>query len=446
MKYIFPMKVRYVSGRDGSQGNECENTDQSVNDATIVANVLMISPSNDQHCGTHKINSNNNIELQCTCLEKGQEDMVQPTTMMELITSNPDIYWFSCITGFIRPNRSQTQRTHDFSSRTLGFLDIWAAYLHIAVVLYICVAGFYGLVQIFLPHQTYSYGPVVGLEMVTSAVPFVTMYPGVMRFRKQFYRKMLIPKAVYSEAMEYSIKSGYRLYWLLIAISVASFLTTSAYLAQQSSSLSKVGVLGSVLFGVVTIIPANLMLIGLYTLLLVEQRITFYEILQTQRLMIEFELTDKDFLETGKRIEERDKQSPIDWLLITAFVETLLCIIVLVILGIYAHEMSVDVLLVNILFIFSSFSKEVIIFISMLYQVMKVNELADIMIGQLARTLHTEDSHQKMQRMELYIAMKEYRMGSTIMYYRPSRGQLLLQIVSIVIALLTTVMRAFLSW
>jgi hypothetical protein len=125
----------------------------------------------------------------------------------------------------------------------------------------------------------------------------------------------------------------------------------------------------------------------------------------------------------------------------------------------------------NVFYILVIFGNEVVIFLLLLLQILNVNEMVDLLLEQTTKQLlssyasasqsltsspaaastllHAESDmealispdERRIRRLELYLIMKEYRIGSRMLFYRPSKVQLMLQITSIAIGLATSILK-----
>jgi hypothetical protein len=86
----------------------------------------------------------------------------------------------------------------------------------------------------------------------------------------------------------------------------------------------------------------------------------------------------------------------------------------------------------EIFYVISGFGRQIIVLIVILLEVVKVNDIADQLLKIIVKS---EWPEKEMIRLNLYVAMAECPTGSTIFYFRPSKFQLMIQIVSSIIGM-----------
>ncbi len=73
----------------------------------------------------------------------------------------------------------------------------------------------------------------------------------------------------------------------------------------------------------------------------------------------------------------------------------------------------------------------------------KVNDMADQLLFQVNRRLSVDivDERLRMRRIELMLIMTQYRIGSTVFHQRPSTTQLMVQFVSLSVAVMSALVK-----
>jgi hypothetical protein len=273
---------------------------------------------------------------------------------------------------------------------------------------------------------------------------------------------------VYREACLYAANIGRRLLYTFYSFASLELLcqVIVAAVSKRDSIGTSVGIIVDVFFSLISHFPTVAMLVGIFIVLVIDQRVSYSFMINLRSKALCGELTDTLYVETGKNFEERDKQSPMDFVLIAAGFDTLVCIVVISILG-FNNAVPAQDVAYNVFYILVIFGNEVVIFLLLLLQILNVNEMVDVLLEQTTKQLlssyasasqsltssstllHAESDmealispdERRIRRLELYLIMKEYRIGSRMLFYRPSKVQLMLQITSIAIGLATSILK-----
>jgi hypothetical protein len=142
-------------------------------------------------------------------------------------------------------------------------------------------------------------------------------------------------------------------------------------------------------------------------------------------------LTDGQFLQARESIQNREKVTPINWLLSTAVISTLFGIIFIFFVSKF-DENSLNAF-VSVLNVFSIYGRQTIVLVLFLLEIAKVNEIQEVMIHTLAKTRWIGGNETR--RLNLYLVMKELPMGSSVFFYRPTKTELLIQIGSTIVGI-----------
>jgi hypothetical protein len=146
------------------------------------------------------------------------------------------------------------------------------------------------------------------------------------------------------------------------------------------------------------------------------------------------------YLSIGKRLEERDANSPLNFVVGVAIVTILLCAIDLIYVN-SNESLSIDEHITTSIILVYYASKVVAVLLAILYHMREVNDMADQLFHQVERRGSTDvmDEKMRIRRVELLCMMYGYRIGSTVFFQRPSTTQLMVQFLSLVVAVLTAV-------
>ncbi len=147
----------------------------------------------------------------------------------------------------------------------------------------------------------------------------------------------------------------------------------------------------------------------------------------------------QNILHTRESIDKRDQTSPINWLISCAVLNSIICIVLIFCLdGITAPTVTLSA--AYLFYILVGYGRQIIILLVMLIEIAKVNEVHDNMIEAIAKVSWKD---METEKLSLYIALKEYPIGSTMFFYRPSKIQLMLQMASAVLSVLFAIFWAF---
>ncbi len=195
-----------------------------------------------------------------------------------------------------------------------------------------------------------------------------------------------------------------------------------------------------IMFTAWTMIPPTAMLIGILTFLVMDQRYSYYMLLEMRQKALSNEVIDTVYLSIGKRLEERDANSPLNFMVGVAIVTILLCSIDLIYVN-SNEDLSISEHITTSIILVYYASKVVAVLLAILYYMREVNDMADQLLHQVERRGSTDviDEKLRVRRLELLSMMHGYRIGSTVFYQRPSTTQLMVQFLSLVVAVLTAV-------
>ncbi len=187
-----------------------------------------------------------------------------------------------------------------------------------------------------------------------------------------------------------------------------------------------------------TLIPPTGMLVAILSFLVMDQRYSYYMLLEMRQKALSNEVVDHVYLMIGKRLEIRDSKSPLNLLVGIAIVMILICATNLTFYNSHT-SMSIASHIFSSLVLIFLVGKEIIVLLVVIYFMLEVNDMADQLLHQVNRRMSIEikDERLRLRRVELLLMMKDYRIGSTVFYQRPSTIQLMIQFVSLLAAVLS---------
>ncbi len=239
-----------------------------------------------------------------------------------------------------------------------------------------------------------------------------------------------------------------------------------------------------ILFGV---FPAILMFVGIFAFVLLDQHWSYAIVRLVYDHTVDLysdnasrgpiPLTSREYWEIGKYLEHSHGSNYVlNWLFTGSAFDSMICIIMLITFA-FTNLFPRNEIIFFALFIALIFFQQLLTMFMILFRVLKVNEVVDNLFIQLTRhafaterdgrgkalysdycnnedndcdSQHDVESssssfpviHQ-LQCMQLISMIRDYRIGTSIWFYRPTKIQLLLQMSSVMLVLSTTLLRIF---
>lgn len=201
--------------------------------------------------------------------------------------------------------------------------------------------------------------------------------------------------------------------------------------------------------------------VGVYGFILIEQQISYQTMNYIKQLALLGTLTDKLYLQIEYAMNYRDKYSSLNWVFTGTTISALLGIglICTALFGGKLQHTTLGLLLTYVAFIVVH---QIIILLVFLYVMLTVNAVIDELLetfskrsyedifssssevtvtGDLESRTKLIKDEQRFRRLELYLVMRENKIGTKIWSYRPTKLQLLFQILSIVTVVATTLLK-----
>lgn len=349
-----------------------------------------------------------------------------PTTLRDVISTNKLFYRWSCITGIIMPDNSYTNSKSFFFKYIVVKFRIWSFYLHFALWSHTILMTIY-LIYFSLKDKrddTRS-NIVTTVQTVGTVFQNILLYPAIVYLRREMSVKREIDLKVYTEAMNYAIKLG-RYMFILFTILQLTFVALEIAFLDRNAVFSIFIIVGIIFF----FTPANFFLLGLLTFLIFEQRLSLHTMETVKNKIVNKTFSYTEYFQSRESIDKRDRETPINWLIFASLTNTAMAILLLFVISEY-HDSLLGIF-GDIFFILSGFGRQIAVLIVILLEIVKVNEIADQLLKILVKS---EWIGNELTRLNLYVAMKDCPMGSTIFYFRPSKFQLTLQIGSSIIGM-----------
>jgi hypothetical protein len=358
-----------------------------------------------------------------------EEEREEPESIRDIICQTKKFYRWACITGIIMPDNSYNSSTSFFFKYIVVKFRFWSFYMHFALLFQTVFMIFYLFYYVVTKdkHDSERKIIVTTVQTIGFVLQNFLLYPAIVYLRKEILSKRdKVDKEVYTEAMNYAISIGRYIFVVFTILELTFVALECSFVASGNALFSTLLIIGIIFF----FTPANFFLLGLLTFLIFEQRISLHTMKSVEKRIIEKDFSYSEYFIARESIDKRDRMTPINWLLSAGIVNTFLAILLLFVISEYKTE--IIFIFGDIFFILSGFGRQIVVLVIILFEIVKVNEIADGLVKILVKS---EWFNKDLIRLNLYVAMKDCPMGSSIFYFRPSKFQLMLQIGSSVIGM-----------
>ena len=354
-------------------------------------------------------------------------------TLYELIQSNDTYYYLCCITGMLYfTQQDSTKKYHVYSK-------IW--YICVQVAMFIATLYYLVACSVYIGVTKHRSGAYFVLQVFIGfgfVLQNAFLYPSLYYIYQELsIQRHYVSIDFYKEALDYGVNEGKRVFYRFMVFLLISFICYVLYFSARQGIEQNIG--GYFSFYVIVFFSSDLVLSGIYGFLVMEQRVNYHIMKYTMNKLQTEALTEFLYQKLRASIDEKDAKSPINFLLTSAIISTLIGIFGLLLLPQTTDSYGETVLLMFI--VLANYGRQMFVFMRFLWEVSKVNEQYEEMIHKLA-SMPWNDA-KGYQNMRLYVAMKELPMGTKIFYYRPSRLGLVLQIGSFAFTIGVSVLRVF---
>ena len=409
-----------------------------------------------------------------------QSQLQPPLTWKELIQTNKEFYHFASWTGIIYPvMNTDTSELLDRDShgtltaigvnspRVLRICQCWVVVFNVLAIVYVL----YNIIGDLLPQHDNAFNLfLMSMDTIISIVPVLAMIIGncIVRGNILHNRKVFDGYSLNKTQIEAAIARGILISWRLLigfAILLAIFVIAQSINVEAqvgfSDRITAVAVSTTFLDIVVYVFG-----VGIYGFLVVEQRISFATMQHIQKHAIDGTLTDKMYIRIRMDMKRRDQQSPLNWVFTGTAVSVglgggLLCAAILG--GNLLQHTTLRLFITYVVFIVSY---EIVIILVLLYAILKVNEMSEDLLNKFSMrpiddilsisgdgetgdqdgVVYDVETARRMdekrfRRLELYLVMREHKVGTRIWSYRPTKLQLLLQMLSIIGLVSTSILK-----
>ncbi len=405
------------------------------------------------------------------------------TTWLYHLQHNQRLYDFAIWTAIVYPlpytASTPTATPSLYSESQIRWKQRWVIFCHFCSFIQIC-ANIGNGIELCISNEIVEAGieleAVVILAKIGTMIPVVTVLPLIVILKHSITQSLLIPdktNSQYSKEAQQSLEGTKQETHQIPYLSENTFMRLNSIIVESiinhAISLGRGLFIGLAimpfLFGLLelanigaavhrssalalyyvfstlevwTMIPPTAMLIGIFTFIVMDQRYSYYMLLEMRQKALSNEVIDSVYLTIGKRLEERDANSPLNLITGIAIVMILICATNLIFYNAHTSASLASHIISSILLVFLVV-KEILILLLITYFMREVNDMADQLLHQVNRRMSIEikDERQRLRRVELLLMMKDYRIGSTVFYQRPSTTQLMVQFVSLSAAVLS---------
>lgn len=364
----------------------------------------------------------------------------QFTTVREYLVANKEFYMHACISGIIWPTGEDNLK-HSLTKHNLRY-RVWAIYLHLTLAISTLGIFIFGFIALF-SYKTDQSPIVLFCQTIGIVIQNAVLYPAVILLRRVIDTKRRIDPEVYHSAFGDSMIIGRRMRWfcMICLLAYATLVVTS--LSSDDSSPITVFI---IIIYILLLTPTQYFLCGILTFLIMEQRISLHTVQMLGKAVEKQELTRATYFDARNSIDERDRQTPISILVFCALINFILSLILIFTFNESGIEMTTLALVMYIFYVAVIFGKESVVIVLLLLEIVHVNEKCDILTKSIAKSEWGDAGNTEVkerQRLALYAAVKEFPVGSTIFYIRPSKLQVTIQLLSMVVGAMAAVFWAF---
>ncbi len=462
-KYLFAPSVAYTGESPGEKGESSSCHITTLRSEQQTSQGLELLNQSIDGSTSSPLTASLSLHSVDTTLNSSSS-VAKPRLLIDYLGRNKALYDFCVWTAIIYPVPNEgSKREGEYSAAELVLRQRWVRLAHLSVLAYFVLFVFNTVFVLGVYVVAMNERILITMQYVSGIIPLLFLVPAMMCLRANLYRE--IPPVytsadcqetvdrVYREACWYAASIGNTLLYVFYSIGFMQLVVQAVFtgIKVRPTITFRVLLMIDVILTLLSHIPPVGMIVGIFTLLVIEQRVSYSFMINLRSKALSGELTDSLYVETGRNFDKRDQHSPINYVLFAAVVNTLICICVMFLLSFTPAYDSTEVLY-NVLYMVVVFGNEIVLLMLILIEVLRVNEMVDILLEQTSRQLLSGLStggesefpkdERRIRRLELYLIMKEYRIGSRILFYRPTKVEIIVQITSIAIALATSILKS----
>lgn len=347
-------------------------------------------------------------------------------SLRDFLLANKDLYFFFCRTAIIWPRAAEGPKV---GTRTNFRYRAWVSFL------YLCSLALLAYLIVMAIVYSASHDSVT-LEMIEFSVTYGLMFqlllipPGIYYIQRLIDAPAVIIIDIYREAFDYAMVYANRLRWCLYGL-VFIYAVVINLVYNYNYPIAFVGnfFATGLMFG-----PLCVFLIGMATFLVAEQRVMLKKM---DMLLCDIQkntLTVEDYFLVRTNLSDHNRDVPVNILVFTATANTILFFIIVYSLVGFPQSPLPDV--VAFLSICVIVGRQTLVLFTYLLEVSQVNTIAEECVTAVARhQWKGRESH----RISIYIALKEFPLGSKVFGFRPTKGEIFFQLGSTVVGILLAI-------
>ena len=264
------------------------------------------------------------------------------------------------------------------------------------------------------------------------ALQAVVVFPAIQYVRTVIVAKREVNYEVFKQHFEYSVKLSWKVlvFWIILAI---LFAILKGFADSEYSSL--VLNICQQVFTFLIIIPSNMFLMGILSYLVYEQRVSRQLMEETLKDLSDETLTVEKYFAVREDMETRDRAAPINLILFSCIVSVIAGLSTLFWVFVDVNEKLIGYILFQIFVFIAVYGRPYAVILMILLEIVGVNERAEKIPALIAKYSWQSTPDQTI-RFSLYMTVKEYPLGSMIVFLRPSKFELLIQVVSSIVGVI----------
>ena len=344
----------------------------------------------------------------------------------EAILLNSEFYFFAAVSGIIDPKAGD--KSNSITKLNIRY-RLWSRFI-IVGLLFSIIWFFYSAIVGFL--NTSNSASLRTLNFITNcafALQAIVVFPAIGYTRAVIVAKRDVNYGDFNQNFAYSVNLSWNFlrFWILLSM---IFVCLNGYASSEYTTL--VANVLSQIFTFLIIIPSNYFLMGILCLLVYEQRVSRQLMDEVLKEINDETLTVDKYLSVRESMEMRDRAAPINLMLFSCIISVVAGLASLFWLFMNENDnVAVDILY-QIFVLIAVYGRPYAVILIILFEIVGVNERAEKIPSTIAKYKWQSSLDQSM-RFSLYMATKEYPLGSMIINLRPSKFELITQVVSSIV-------------
>ena len=347
----------------------------------------------------------------------------------EAILLNSEFYFFAVLTGIIFAKPGEYSKS--ITKINIRFRT-WSWFIVIALIVSVIWFFYNAIAGVIDTSSSSSLRAVDFINSCAYAAQAIVVLPAIEYVRRVIIAKREVNYAVFKQHFEYSVNLSWKFlyFWIVVAILFAC-LTGYA----NSEYLTLVINICSTIFTFVIIMPSNLFLMGILSFLIYEQRVSRQLMEETLKDIADETLTVEKYFTVREEMETRDRAAPINLMLLSCIVSVIAGLSTLFWVFVDENDKMIGNISYQIFLLIAVFGRPYAVILMVLVEIVGVNERAERIPSTFAKYTWQSTPDQSV-RFSLYMAAKEFPLGSMIVFMRPSKFELVTQVVSSIVGVI----------